>query len=206
MGLLGLLMAHYRSLQGILSHLLSQLIIHVYPVSDSQSCWSLKKQISIEAMILKYFPSKLMKLAASATEMLPTKIPQDPLFGGPSHEFGQDPESTQPIPSGSNYPNMKVGPKYHTNDGFWSLHYHIWVRGPSVPASSNCPLEMLRIASNRDQKALSRGNPFPPILNPPPPPNNKTSLLLHIGTLLGGFKIGGLGGFSIRGKGLHGGL
>ena len=36
-------------------------------------------------------------------------------------------------------------------------------------------------------------NPFTLILNPPPP-NNKTSPLLHIGTILGGF--------SIRGKGL----
>ena len=36
----------------------------------------------------------------------------------------------------------------------------------------------------------------------PLPPNNKTSPLLHVGTILGGFNIGGLGGFSIRGKGL----
>ena len=39
-------------------------------------------------------------------------------------------------------------------------------------------------------------NPFPLILTPPPP-NNKTSPLLHIGTVLGGFNIGGLGGVSI---------
>ena len=48
---------------------------------------------------------------------------------------------------------------------------------------------------------LGRLNPFPLILNPPTP-DNKTSPLLHIGTILGGFNIGGLGGFSIRGKGL----
>ena len=43
---------------------------------------------------------------------------------------------------------------------------------------------------------------LPPNTKPPQPPNNKTSPLLHIGTILGGFSIGGLGGFSIRGKGL----
>ena len=48
-------------------------------------------------------------------------------------------------------------------------------------------------------------NPFPLILTPPPP-NNKTSPLLHIGTILGGFSVGGWGGFSIRGKGLMRGL
>ena len=36
----------------------------------------------------------------------------------------------------------------------------------------------------------------------PPTPNNKTSPLLHIGSLLGGFNIGGLGVFSIGGRGL----
>ena len=47
-----------------------------------------------------------------------------------------------------------------------------------------------------------KNNP-PPILNPPPqPPNNKTSPLLHIGTISGGFNVKGLGGFSVRGRGL----
>ena len=40
---------------------------------------------------------------------------------------------------------------------------------------------------------LECSNPFP---------NNKASPLLHIGTILGGFGIEGLGGFSIRGKGV----
>ena len=33
----------------------------------------------------------------------------------------------------------------------------------------------------------------------PPPSDNKTSPLFHIGTILGVFSIGGLGGFSIGG-------
>ena len=35
----------------------------------------------------------------------------------------------------------------------------------------------------------------------PPPPNTKTSPLLNIVPILGGFSLAGLGGFSIRGKG-----
>ena len=42
----------------------------------------------------------------------------------------------------------------------------------------------------------------PPNTKPPQPLNNKTSPWLHIGTILGGFSLGQLGGFSIRGKGL----
>ena len=38
------------------------------------------------------------------------------------------------------------------------------------------------------------GEPRPEMGDAPPPPNNKTSPLLHIGTILGGFSIGGWGG------------
>ena len=45
-----------------------------------------------------------------------------------------------------------------------------------------------------------RTNPFPLILNPAPTPNNRTSPLLHIGTILGGFSTGGWGGLVLGGR------